>query len=86
MGGGGELEERGTFKSHEQRGRFEVRDPLLAAVNGELHTLLTAVCAAARRRRKSGEKESQEGERRRDGGRKREREGEGGRREKKACS
>lgn len=30
----------------------DLRDPLLAAVNGELHTFLTVVCAAAHRRRK----------------------------------
>lgn len=32
-----------------------VRDPLLAAVNGEVHTLLTAICAAAHGRRKNRE-------------------------------
>lgn len=52
---------RGTFKFHEQQGQSEVRDLLQVAVNGELHTLLTVVCAAACGRNKSSEKESQEG-------------------------
>lgn len=43
--------EGGSSSPHEQH----VRDPLLAAVNGKVHTLLTAICAAARGRRKNGE-------------------------------
>ena len=73
-GGASELEEWGAFKSQEQWGWFAVRDPLLAAVNGELHTFLTVVCAAARWRKKrrkritgreeTGKERETEGERR----------------------
>ena len=61
---------------HADPSRAELRDPLLASVNGESHNLLTAVCAVACRRRKRKEeihrnmrdREREMGERERKGG------------------